>query len=941
MRFYYFNSTHWDREWYQPFQVYRKYLCDTVSLLLDIFRRKPDYCQFTFDGQAVVLEDICQLRPSMRKPLVEAIQTGRLNVGPWYVMPDEFLCSTESLIRNLQAGRRTAMDFGASAAWPIGYVCDIFGHSSQMPQLLRGFGLDGAVVWRGFPGACGSRISWVGADGTAIPALRLPPHNGYANFTLEVRGWWNLPMDKATFQKRFREWVERYKDHFSNGAFVLSDALDHCQPTEYVQEIFQWIHELYPEAEIIHSNLTDFIQREMIGDEQLPQVHGERLDTVCPADEAPGGHNGLQICATLSSRYDVKLGNDQCQNLLETTLEPVLALLAMRGCRAAMEDFRYLWKLLLVNHAHDSICGCSIDSVHQQVLGRFKEVHELGECLCNDFELLDREELTGIPRHALTRAFAGSNEAIAALHVASDGCYRLRLFNPSPVVDDRVQEVEVLFPAWVQYPNSQAEPGFAEMINSFRLFDQDGNELPYAIKEVRTNQFRRIFRHYVRSFNCYRVVLRPHLVPGWNSVSIRPANEFVRHWESQLTGRMTAENGLLRLQMHEDGTYDVTDLRNGRTYAGQNQFRIDREIGDGWHHVAPTGAPVVLGGAAISVRLLLDSALRTEFEVVRRYELPVAVEYRAGLNASFAGIGESTDRAVLDIRTVVALEAGSDQLKVAIDMDNTIRDYRLRLAVPTGIVSGGYLASQDGTFIRRPDGRPHGECTRYWPEAERVGNNFDGILVRRDNQGGVALLAPEGLHEGGGVRTDGELFVTLMRCFTRTIHTNGEMDGELQGHREWRLELKFITPECGLNSLGAALRQSRTGLLSHILPEEQIRKDFRETLPALMLGGDLVLGAWKPLDADELPAEALAVGDICGAAIVRLYNYAEKSARAFLRCPGLKALWKCRLDEMPVQQLELQNCVAENGQGVADACLPEVQVEAAPAEMLTLLLIMG
>lgn len=108
MKFYYFNSTHWDREWYQPYQEFRKYLVDAARELLRIFDTESEFRRFTFDGQTIVLEDITEIRPDWRPKLEELIRSGRLNVGPWYVMPDEFLVSGEAMIRNLQAGRRIA-----------------------------------------------------------------------------------------------------------------------------------------------------------------------------------------------------------------------------------------------------------------------------------------------------------------------------------------------------------------------------------------------------------------------------------------------------------------------------------------------------------------------------------------------------------------------------------------------------------------------------------------------------------------------------------------------------------------------------------------------------------------------------------------------------------------------------------------------------------------
>ena len=200
-RFYYFNSTHWDREWYQSFQEFRKYLLDTTEKLLAIFEEEGErYRRFTFDGQTIVLEDITEIRPEWRPKLEALIKSGRLSVGPWYVMPDEFLASGEALIRNLQTGARVARGFGHEP-WPVGYVCDIFGHIAQLPQIFAGFALKGAVCWRGTPDLGDQHLLyWESPDGTRLATLNLGKHGGYADFTLAMRE------KRRAFSEAARDW---------------------------------------------------------------------------------------------------------------------------------------------------------------------------------------------------------------------------------------------------------------------------------------------------------------------------------------------------------------------------------------------------------------------------------------------------------------------------------------------------------------------------------------------------------------------------------------------------------------------------------------------------------------------------------------------------------------------------------------------------------------
>ena len=81
------NGTHWDREWYYPFQWFRFSLAATLDSILEIMARDPDF-RFVFDGQTIVLEDYLEIRPEKRAEIERYAQEGRLRSGPWYVMPD-------------------------------------------------------------------------------------------------------------------------------------------------------------------------------------------------------------------------------------------------------------------------------------------------------------------------------------------------------------------------------------------------------------------------------------------------------------------------------------------------------------------------------------------------------------------------------------------------------------------------------------------------------------------------------------------------------------------------------------------------------------------------------------------------------------------------------------------------------------------------------------
>src|ERR1700683_3812539 len=141
--------THWDREWYRSYPEFRLNLVDVLDALLPLLESDDGYSHFMLDGQMAVVDDYLEIRPEDEDRLRSLAVAGRITVGPWYILMDEFLASGETIIRNLQMGLRRAAAFGG--AMDVGYLPDMFCHIAQMPQILRLAGFTNAVVWRGVP----------------------------------------------------------------------------------------------------------------------------------------------------------------------------------------------------------------------------------------------------------------------------------------------------------------------------------------------------------------------------------------------------------------------------------------------------------------------------------------------------------------------------------------------------------------------------------------------------------------------------------------------------------------------------------------------------------------------------------------------------------------------------------------------------------------------
>src|SRR5580700_1242400 len=192
--------THWDREWYEPFQTFRLRLVETLDALLDLLESDPSYSYFLLDGQLAVIDDYLEVRPENEDRLRRLVAAGRLSIGPWYILMDEFLVSAETIVRDLQLGIETGARFGGITE--VGYLPDMFGHIAQMPQILRLAGFEHAVVWRGVPSQItATAFEWASPDGSSVRAEYLL--DGYGNGA-------SLPNDAKAVLGRVRDHVESF-----------------------------------------------------------------------------------------------------------------------------------------------------------------------------------------------------------------------------------------------------------------------------------------------------------------------------------------------------------------------------------------------------------------------------------------------------------------------------------------------------------------------------------------------------------------------------------------------------------------------------------------------------------------------------------------------------------------------------------------------------------
>ena len=378
MRYWVVPHTHWDREWYLPFEHFRLHLGRRVDEVLDVLEADPAFTAFTLDGQTVALEDYLEVRPENEQRLRRLIEEGRLAIGPWYTLPDEYLVGPESLVRNLLLGRQVCERYGRPMA--VGYLPDTFGHVAQMPQILAGFGLDNIVFWRGLGDEAervGAAFRWLGPDGTDVLAIRIL--GGYGNADRLGGGHADLAASRIAYLTEHDG--ERYR-LAGLDEMLLMNGTDHRPIQRGLPALLKACEELLPEASFAIGTVEGYVDRARPIVGPLEKVEGE----LC------GGHDIAVLRGVNSARVELKQANEAAERELFAA-EALASLALLRGARYPAGELRVAWRELLRNHAHDSIGGCSVDEVDRDMHRRFETARAVARVVERSaFAALEHEE---------------------------------------------------------------------------------------------------------------------------------------------------------------------------------------------------------------------------------------------------------------------------------------------------------------------------------------------------------------------------------------------------------------------------------------------------------------------------------------------------------------------------------------------------------------------
>lgn len=344
--------THWDREWYREYEVFRLRLLRVFDNVLELLQTNK-IPSFYFDGQVGALLDYLELRPQNEQLVRKLCKKKKLFIGPSFCLLDEFLTDRKAFEKTLEIGMKISRDFGCNDF--IGYLADTFGHSKNIPQIFKDFGIDKCMVWRGCPDLP-SEFKFNGIDTVNL-----------------VRGYFMDIFSSPMTIEQKAEWLKDNLDKIaqkSGDTLLLPIGADHLGVEPDIKQQIQEVNKLLKDYKIVLGSPFDYFE-----------AVKNNFNNCVYNDELRDNSKTFILTGCYSARTKLKQNNVECSYKL--ALADKYQQHYGRKYDAAIE---YAYKLLLKNLAHDGICGCSTDAVHRENMIRYEKIQQIADTIIKELK---------------------------------------------------------------------------------------------------------------------------------------------------------------------------------------------------------------------------------------------------------------------------------------------------------------------------------------------------------------------------------------------------------------------------------------------------------------------------------------------------------------------------------------------------------------------------
>lgn len=740
------SHSHWDREWYQSFETHRMKLIELVDNILDKAENDPEFGGFFLDGQVIAIDDYLEIRPEKRAQVEKCIREGKIQTGPWYILQDEFLTSGEACVRNLQVGMQEAEQYGAVGN--VGYFPDAFGNAGQMPQVLKQAGMEAVVFGRGVKPigpnnevtggqyeSTYSEMTWESPDGTKLPGIL------FAN-------WYNngveIPVDEAEAKVYWDKKLADARKFAATHQLLLMNGCDHQPLQKNITEAIRVARKLYPDIEFIHSDFKKYV-------EAMEKEISENFSTVKGELTSQETDGRWTLANTASSWIGLKQDNRAGETALERKAEPAAAMAQVFGKTYPEDQMTYSWKKLMQNHPHDSICGCSVDEVNEEMKTRFAKSRQVADAIYE-------ESVEYLTNKVNTAALPGDGEKIPFV-----------VWNTSGTAKTQVVEKEIhLFRDYNLFVWDGYEAAEQVELPAMVLRDADGNEVPAKIADagiafgydLPDDRFRQPYMA-----KKVRVTFEAEVPAlGYRTYYLETAEQ-LQNVDVVSGDANVLENDAMKVVVNEDGSYSLLDKKTGRTYENLGCYEDTGDMGNEYIYIQDTGKQVIsTKGRKAEVSCVERNAFRTVVEIRHKMMVPSGMgeelqrQREMCIDPYTRVANRSFELVEMDVKTVLTLEKSAKGLRVATTICNQAKDHRVRVIFPTGLHASTHMADSAFEVVRRNN--CHNDTWTNPCGCERQ----QCFAAMEDEKGGL-LVANRGLYEYEILEEqENAIAVTLLRC---------------------------------------------------------------------------------------------------------------------------------------------------------------------------------
>ncbi|HHD1642285.1 TPA: alpha-mannosidase [Enterococcus faecium] len=745
---YIISHSHWDREWYMAYEQHHMRLIELIDDLLELFEVDPSFNSFHLDGQTIILDDYLQVRPEKRQAIQQAINEGKLRIGPFYILQDDFLISSESNVRNMLIGMEESRKWGTPVM--LGYFPDTFGNMGQTPQLMKQAGISAAAFGRGVKpigfdnqvleaenySSQYSEMWWKGPDQTAIFGLLFA--NWYSNGN-------EIPVEKEAALAFWKQKLADAEQYASTNHLLMMNGVDHQPVQKDISKAIHLANELFPDYEFIHSNFTDYLEAvQKYVPEDLGSVEGELT-----SQETDGWYT---LANTASARVYLKQWNTKVQRQLENITEPLATMAYEVSGNYPHDQLDYAWKTLMQNHPHDSICGCSVDSVHREMIPRFEKADEVGKYLAQDSleQLTAAIDTTGFPKDSFpfvivnTAGMDKTGEAEITIELE-----RKRFAEGIP--EQLYQELENL-PKRKYHVETKSGATIPAILSEETV--QFGYDLP-------KDRFR--VPYMARMI---KVTLPLENMPAfsWETFALVEGEAKAEEKETMIhqSGRII-ENGPLHLTIEKNGTITMEDRKNKRKLNNLHIFEDIGDIGNEYIFKQPfCDQPILSSNKENSeVKVLVDTPEIAKISILQEMEIPVSADERLEkeqqmvVEFRYRKAERSKEKRILQIKTIMTIRKDSKKIDFETTLDNQMKDHRLRVLFPTKLHVEHHEADSIFEVVKRPN-----HVSKSWENPTNPQHQQAFVNIHDEEYG--VTVGNFGLNEYE-VTEDGQIAVTLLR----------------------------------------------------------------------------------------------------------------------------------------------------------------------------------